>query len=1667
MSKRLALEILRAAKSGAEVAEELLRQFDGWGDGDLVRALFPDGSPCAELRALLSDEEIAALRASTPTSFFTPMPLVEAVWGALAEALAGGDKPLRVLEPSAGMGAWIAGAPESLRERLRWSAIEPEPMSFAVLRARHPKAAALRARLEEVKLPDGSYDLVVGNPPYGDVPVVDHDAPDWATRNLHGYFLYRGLRALRPGGLLVYVTSRYTLDSSRAEALHRWVSRQAALIALARLPNGALSGTDVIADVLVFQRRQHGAPQRHDEPVDISPFPWRGGVWLSRVVINALLYPNSIALVIGEPGVGRGMYSAEEFTLTLPPEELPGVPARVANYLRQRLPSGSLAELGQREQAVAEPASPALACRGPDTSFGPPPRPADKPIWDDLAALYYALKAVLAADASGAADAEEKRAALRQRFDEYRARWGALSAPRTRNLLRGHPAQQMLLALEGEDGQPAPILERPVVRSAVIPRPQDARDALPMCLDAIGRVDPAWIAERLGKSPAEVIAELRGAIFRDPAQGGAWVTAEEYLSGDVRLKLEQAQQAALLDPAYAENVDALRAAQPAPVPRTEISAVFGAPWVGEDVVNAFLASKVGADTLRATYLSASGKWVVELVERYKASRANAVLGTPSVDAHELVEHTLNGRAVVVTRRDEQGNYVRDDGATFRAQAQQEALKRAWDEWVWDNPERAALLEGRYNARFNRWRPRRYDGGHLTLPGLASGFTPRKSQLDAAWRILQSRAVCLGHRVGKGKTAAIVIGLAELLRLGLASRAMVVVPNHLVGQWEIAFRTLYPHLRVTSVGEGELGPKQRAAFFARVATHDIQVIVVAMSQFTLLPVSPQIEREHLAREIQRAEKVYADLRDAQSARSRSRSVKELEKHIARLRARLEKLSQVRRDDARGTTFEELGVDALVVDEAHLFKNLGFVTAKDRVAGLPNSHSQRAWDMFLKVRWLLQQPRGRVIFATGTPVANTMAEAWTLMRYLMLDTLERLGLDHFDAWANTYAQAIPSVELAPDGSGFRVVTRLAKWVNLPELAALMRQVLDIPPDNRDPLPGEPALYGSKPVAVVLPPSKLLRRYTGQLVERAEAVRSGKVSPSEDNMLKITSDGRKAALDMRLVAALPKPPVTKLGIAARIIADIYHASGPLRAAQMVFCDLGTPKARRDEDEDDERDEGLDPEAESLANRVYDELARLLVARGVKAEEIAFVHQAKDKQARQALFRRVDAGEIRVLIGSTEKMGTGVNAQRRLIALHHLDAPWRPDQVEQRNGRILRPGNELPEVFVFHYETSASFDAYVWQTLHTKAAFIDQITAAEVTARTADEVGEAVLTYAELKALATGDPRVQQRIMLETEANRLRRMRANWEDGRAKAQQELLTLPKRRAKLLDDIGLIERAQAAAAGLAAFALTTHDGRKLEKREEIGQYLRSRSADAAELAQGTVRKPAGQVGPFRLTVVTSLHRPEPAVEVEFEGERLTDEARVTDTAKGTAASLEYSLSEGLERQARFLRQELARVEGALAQAERAAAPWPDEEKLVEVERQLAALGDPTADKSGKPDLSAVVGAVLASRQAVRAALARVRSVVAALTKAAPEVAPAEAEAAPEVAPAEVVPVEAAPAEAVPAEAAPEVAPAEVEVAPTKVRWTQLTFGELAALKPRKRSKPVAVPEGQLSIFELL
>jgi len=607
-------------------------------------------------------------------------------------------------------------------------------------------------------------------------------------------------------------------------------------------------------------------------------------------------------------------------------------------------------------------------------------------------------------------------------------------------------------------------------------------------------------------------------------------------------------------------------------------------------------------------------------------------------------------------------------------------------------------------------------------------------------------------------------------------------------------------------------------------------------------------------------------------------------------------------------------------------------------------------------------------------------------------------------------------------------------------------------------------------VLPPSKLLRRYTGQLVERAEAVRSGKVSPSEDNMLKITSDGRKAALDMRLVAALPKPPVTKLGVAARIIADIYHASAPLRAAQMVFCDLGTPKARRDEGEGDERDEGLDPEAESLANRVYDELARLLVARGVKAEEIAFIHQAKDKQARTALFERVNAGRVRILIGSTEKMGTGVNAQRRLIAMHHLDAPWRPDQVEQRNGRILRPGNELPEVFVFHYETAASFDAYVWQTLHTKAAYIDQIMAAEVTARTADEVGEAVLTYAELKALATGDPRVQQRIMLETEVNRLRRMRANWEDGRAKAQQELLTLPRRRAKLLDDIGLIERAKAAAAGLAAFALTTHDGRRLEKREEIGQYLRSRSADAAELAQGTVRKPAGEVGPFRLTVVTSLHRPEPAVEVEFQGERLTDEARVTDTPKGTASSLEHSLGEGLERQARFLRQELARVEGALTQAERAAAPWPDEEKLVEVERQLAALGDPTADKSGKPDLSAVVGAVLGSRQAVRAALARVRSVVATLMKAAPEVAPAEAiPAEAEVVPAEAIPAEAAPevapAEAVPAEAA--LAEAAPEVAPTKVKWTQLTFGDLAALKPRKRGRPVAVPEGQLSIFELL
>jgi len=1663
MKKEKVFQLIRAAKSGAEVAEELLREFDGWGDGDLARALFPDGQPIEELRALLSDEELAALRASTPTSLFTPHRLCEAIWGVLADALAGGEAPLRALEPSAGMGAWIASAPEPLRARLRWSAIEPEPISFAVLRARCPGISALRARLEEVALPDEAFDLVIGNPPYGDVPVADGSAPDWATRNLHGYFLYRGLRALRPGGLLVYITSRYTLDSSRGQRLLAWARQQAELVALARLPNGGLDGTEVIADVLVFERiRREG--RGWTVAKGIYPFPgldrWND-VWLFEAVADAIRgYGNPGVAVFGEPAIGRGMYSDQEFILKADRAALAELPARLAEYLRKRLPAGGYAKLGQEDaQPTPVPVAAIAAKRDSTDSLGPAPK-GKEVMWADVDAVYRAAKAVLAADAAGAPDAEEKRAALRQAYDDCVKTWGALSGTTVQRLLRGHPAAPFLAALD-DSGKPAPIFERPVVRAEVAVQPRDAREALAICLARVGRVDPAWIAAQLGKNEAEVIAELRGAIFRDPDQGGAWVTAEEYLSGDVRYKLERATAAALADPAYAENIEALRAAQPKPIPRAEITPIFGAPWVGDDVINAFLGQVAGEGILQATYVASTGRWVVEVREKWRLRYATARIGTPFVEADALAEATLNGRAVVVTRKGPDGKTARDDAASLQAQAKQDELRQKWAEWVWADEARARELEARYNARFNRWRARVYDGSHLTLPGLASWFTPRKNQLDGAWRIISSNCALPAHKVGRGKTAMAIIAIAEMLRLGIAGRAMVVVPNHLVGQWEKTIRALYPALRVMSVGEGELSEKKRASFFTRVATHDAQVVVVAMSQFTRLPVSPKTEQAHLAREIARAERVLTDLR----AIGAQLSVKQVEQVRARLKARFEELSRISRDSDAGATFEDLGIDVLVVDEAHLYKNLEFVTAKERVAGLPNARSQRAWDMFLKVRWLIGRGK-RVAFLTGTPIANTMAEAWTVMRYLALDELERLGLDHFDAWANTYAQAVPSVELAPDGSGFRVVTRLSKWVNLPELAAMMRHVMDVPPDNNDPLPGTPALYGGKPVAVVLPPSRALRRYTAQLVERAERVRRGEVPPSEDNMLKITSDGRKAALDMRLVAALPKPPVTKLGAAARIIAEIYHASTPLRAAQLVFCDLGTPKARPERDLDEDEVEELLDGAESLANRVYDELARLLVARGVKADEIAFIHQAKTRAARDELFKRVNAGEIRVLIGSTEKMGTGMNAQERLIALHHLDAPWRPDQVEQRNGRILRPGNKLPEAFVFVYETAGSFDAYVWQTLHAKAGFIEQIMNPSITPRTAEELGDVVLTYAELKALASGDPAVQRRILLEAEVAKLRRVRASWEEARAKAQEALVRLPARLAALEDERTFLERALAEARavleGEGGCVLETPEGRQLADPKAIGAHLRGRAATAEELTQGNVIKPAGKLGPFALAVHTNLYRPEPFIVAELDGRRVTDEARVTETERGTFGSLVHALTDGLERQVARVARDLERLRGELAQAQAQAGPWPDEARLAEAERELAELGSPDESRAKARSLAAVVDTVLSSRRAVRAALARVRQVVAAVSG-------APVEAAQDAQPVAEVTQPVAEAVQPVVEAAQPVA----EVAqPAAAGVPRLTFGDLALLKreappTRRGRKAPRTSSEQLSLLELL
>jgi N12 class adenine-specific DNA methylase len=1366
-------------REATEPEKAQLARYCGW--GALPNVFHPHPSrewetAAREVREVLSDEEYESARASTPNAHFTSREVVEAMWKALARLGLQGEA--QILEPSLGVGHFFGLQPEELLAGSHRTGVELDRITARIAGLLYPDARIFAKGFEETPLPDNFFDVVIGNIPFGNYPVYDSACRNRAlTRTIHDYFLAKSLDKVRAGGLVALITSRYTMDKQDA-TIRRYLAGVADLVGAIRLPNTAFkgnAGTEVTTDIIFLQKREKGAPARGEpwEELGLVETP-DGAVHINEYFAR---HPD---MMLGEMRLEGTMYKAQEPTLAgvLSPERLAqAVQALPENvYARRQEPRGRAPPspenpgdaTGVKEGAFAEQDGVLLVRRAGILE----PVRLGASVAARVRGMMRVRDAVRAVFQTQLEDAPEERVvasrrALNSIYDSFVAGYGALSSRENVKAFAGDPDQPLLLSLESYDAatrraaKTAIFERRTLARYKPVSHVETAAEALAVSLNETGGIHWPRMEQVTGRKGQSLQRELGGLVYRNP-ESGLWETADRYLSGDVRAKLKAAQAAAAIDPAYARNIKALDDVQPADLEPGDIEARLGSSWIPPGDIRAFVAQLLGVNARHfcVGHAAAIATWTVAIdpSERWNVSNTTTH-GTGRFAAVELIDQALNGRVPTAYDKQPDGSHVINQQETIAAREKQQHLKDRFREWVWEDGDRAARLAREYNDRFNNLRLRAFDGSHLKLPGMNRAYLRdgdlARHQKDALWRVLQSGSTLLAHVVGAGKTWTMAASAMEMRRMGLCKKPMFVVPNHLVEQWGSEFLKLYPQARVFVAGREHFAAGNRKRAMARIASGTYDAVIVSHRSFEFLPVSDKLFGEFVHREVAALEAAILQVK-AEEGDNR-RLVKELEKAKKRFTAKLKaRADREHKDDA--ITFEELGVDQLFVDEADLYKNLFYITKMSRVAGLPNTESNRAFDMYLKTRYVREVNGGRgVVFATGTPVSNTMAEMFTMLRYLAPDLLEERGLAHFDAWAANFAESVTALELAPDGSGYRMHTRFAKFVNLPELLSMFRSFADVKTAEELKLPC-PAVAGGKPEVVAAPAGELLKAYIKTLIDRAERLRTARVDPSVDNMLKITGDGRKAALDMRLVGGFAETEyATKLGLAVSRIRKIWEETKGARGCQLVFCDLSTP--------------GRSPHSGGF--NVYDDVRARLVEHGVSEGEIAFIHDADTDAEKKLLFDAVNAGRVRILIGSTEKMGAGTNVQRRLAALHHLDAPWRPRDIEQREGRILRQGNLNGEVRILRYVTEGSFDAYMWQTLETKARFIAQVMNGQSSVRAAEDINGGALTYAEIKAIASGNPAVMEKVRVDTEIRKLDQLRAAHLNQQHRIRLEVHALP------------------------------------------------------------------------------------------------------------------------------------------------------------------------------------------------------------------------------------------------------------------------------------------------------
>ncbi|PLS75695.1 MAG: helicase [Actinobacteria bacterium] len=1454
------LRPLRSEGRAATVEEQaVLARWSGW--GSLPGVFDPDNGQWAEvraeLRALLDDREWRAARRTTLNAHYTPLPFAQAVWvTARRMGLTGG----RVLEPGCGTGVFLGAAPDDLH--LELVGVELDPVTAAIAQALYPHATIRHEGFQDTRYPEASFDAAVGNVPFAKVALTD-PVHNRGGHSIHNHFLIKALHLTRPGGLVACFTSRFTLDA-RSPAARREIASLADLIGAIRLPEGAfraVAGTDVVIDLVVLRRREPELPPRgvdFERTVEVATPD--GSVRINQV------FAARPGWVLGELSSVGGQYGEHDLTVRARPgapvvdqlgaalDEIvvsaleAGLVVTERPTVAQR-PSPSSAQLAsvktegwhKEGSLLATGARFARVVDGRPEPFTPSPANGASEL-RALIALRDTVFELLEAQSRTWDDHtfEPTRQRLNRQYDSYIRRYGPLnrfSLARTGRVdpetgeerhrkvfprmggFRHDPDLYAVLALEHFDPDTATATKAAIFeRRVVTPRQprlgaESAQDALSICLDTHGRPDLEEIARLLGVDASGARARLGELVYDDPTTGTI-VAASAYLSGDVRAKLAAARVAAERDERFAVNVAALERVHPVDLTPGEIDARLGATWIAPDDVAAFVRQVLACDSVVVEHVALMATWSLSAGAGERSTVAmTSQWGTARMDALHLVEALCNQRAVTVYDELPDGRRVQNVAETLTAREKAEALSDRFAAWVWEDAERAERLSRIYNERFNSVVLPVHDGSHLSFPGLSAEFRPHRHQRDAVWRIVCEPTAGLFHAVGAGKTAVMAMAAMEQRRLGLVSKPAIVVPNHMLEQFACEFLQLYPQARVLVADKDEVSAAARKGFVARCAMGDWDAIVLTQSSFSRLPVSRESRLSFLEAKVDRYRRALAV-----SEAGAGLSVKKLERALLRHEERHRALlAEHRKDD--GVTFEETGIDYLFLDEAHAYKNLEFPT---RIEGVSGAGSQRAEDVALKLE-VLRAARGERVttFATATPIANSVAEMYVMLHYLAPGALQRAGVEHFDAWAAAFGRTVTALELAPDGASYRMHTRFARFANVPELLSMFRAVADVrTPDQLGLV--VPGLVGGGPKSVVVPPSETLRAYVASLVQRAEAIRNRLVTPEEDNMLKVCGDGAKAALHLALVGEEPDPDGGKLAAAADEIARIHHASAQNRylapsgepsprpgALQLVFCDLGTPK----------------PDGRW---NVYAELRELLAARGVPAERVAFIHDARNDKAKADLFVACRDGRVNVLVGSTEKMGVGTNVQARAVAWHDLDCPWRPADLDQRAGRVPRQGNQNDEVENVRYVSEGSFDVYRWQTLERKATFIHQIMRGDVGAREIDDIGDQALSYAEVKALATGNPLIMERAGVAAEVAKLTRRRAAHRSDQARLVRTRDRSRQRAALFRQTAAACQEALAGRVDTRGDRFSaTVAGRTYTSRPDAAAALRNAALDAA------------------------------------------------------------------------------------------------------------------------------------------------------------------------------------------------------------------------------------------------